>query len=222
MILSINEAERSITVVDREDNYSAFKLSYMATKTKEGLVVTIDYEKKAEMALGVTEKTESVFKAMDEVEMIAKDVSAYELSTYSSSKINELSTKLEETTAQYEAAKNKITELETHLAVFEKEKKQFMKQKHKDIVDTLIASRREEMGKFSEYLDYCIKIDYAKSVEQVEKDIKEIHYNFLSKSSKSGGKKSFSAIETNVADNVVLEGNSIAARYGEDIAKYFK
>jgi flagellin-specific chaperone FliS len=154
--------------------------------------------------------------------MIAKDASDYDVGQYSNIKISELNAKLENVTMLYEAAQAKAAELENHLEVFQKEKKLYMEQKHKDIIDALIASRRDEMGKFSGYLDYCIEIDYSKTVEQVEKDIKEIHYNFLLKNNKAGGKKSFSAIEADVADSVSKERNAIAERYGEDIAKYFK
>ena len=225
MVIAVSEADKAVIVVDREQSYSAFKIPYIATKTKEGLVVNIDYDNKAEQALGITDinKTGYVFNTAAEVEMISKDVSEYDVGVYSNIRINELMTKLEEVTAQFETAQTRVVELETHLEVFEKEKKQYIEQKHKEIIDTLIASRRDEMGKFSEYLDYCIEIDYTKTVEQIEKDIKEIHYNFmLSKNKQASGKKNFSAIETEVTDSIMQEGNSIAERYGEDIAKYFK
>jgi hypothetical protein len=222
VILSISETDKAVTVIDRENSYTALKIPYVATQTKEGLVVNIDYENKMEMALGVTDKPETAFKVFDEVEMIAKDVSAYDVGIYSNIKMTELTAKIDEVTSLFETAQARVLELEKHLEVFEKEKNQFLEQKHKDIVDALIASRREEMGKFSEYLDYCIKIDYTKTVEQVEKDIKEIHYNFMVKYGRPSGKKNFTAIEVDVADNTGTEGNSIAERYGEDIAKYFK
>jgi hypothetical protein len=222
VIISINETDKAVVVIDREDRYSVSKIPYVATQTKEGLVVNLDYENKTAMGFGVTDKPESAFSVIEEVEMIAKDASAYDVEQYSNIKINELNAKLENVTAQFETAQAKVTELENHLEVFQKEKKLYMEQKHKDIIDALVASRRDEMGKFSEYLDYCIKIDYCKTVEQVEKDIKEIHYNFMLRNSKSGGKKNFSAIEADVAGNPGAEANSIAERYGEDIAKYFK
>jgi flagellar biosynthesis chaperone FliJ len=222
VLLNICEADKSAIVVDREDSYCAFKVPYVATKTADGLVVNLDYDNKTTMALGATESTDCVFKVKEEVEMIANDLSAYEVEHFGSSKLDELNKSLEESKAQFETAQARVAELEKHLAVFEKEKIQYMEQKHKDIIDTLVASRREEMGKFSEYLDYCIKIDYKKTVEQVEKDIKEIHYNFMLKNNKGGGKKSYSAIEVDVAEGSGVEGNSIAERYGEDIAKYFK
>jgi len=224
-IISVNEGDKSVVVIDRESDYSVFKLPYKATETKEGLVVNIDYENKTAMALGVVQEATSppvasVFSVKDEVETISKDVSEYDVGIYSNAKINDLMSKLEEMTGNYEASKTRIGELEGHLGVFENEKKKFLSQKHRDIIDTLIASRREEMGKYSEYLEYCIEIDYSKSIEQVEKEIKEIHYNFMLKS-QPGGKKSFSAIEVPVATGFEGERNVLAERYGEDIAKYF-
>ena len=221
VVLSVSETDKSITLIDRENNYAAFKVPYIATQTTDELVVNIDYEKKTLMALGVVDASESAFDVRAEVENMVRDVSEYDVGVYSNTRINELTGKLEEKTTECETAQKKITELEAHLVVFENEKKQFMAQKHKDIIDALVASRREEMGKFSEFLDYCIAIDYSKTIEQVEKEIKEIHYNFMLKT-QPGNKKSFSAITVPVANEPTdLESTTIAERYGADIAKYF-
>jgi flagellar biosynthesis chaperone FliJ len=222
VVLSVSETDKTVVVIDREDRYLAYKIPYVATQTKEGLVVNLDYENKTIMTVGVTEKTESPFSVIDEVEMIANEASAYDVEQYSNSKTEELTAKLENVTTKLEASQAKVSELENHLEVFQKEKEQYMEQKHKDIIDTLIASRRDEMGKFSEFLEYNIKIDYRKTVEQVEKELKEIHYNFMLRNNKSGGKKNFSAIEVEVTGSTNTEADAIAARYGEDIAKYFR
>ena len=224
IVLSISEADKSITIIDRENSYAAFKLPYVATQTKDGLVVNIDYEKQVQMALGAIDAAEAAFDVRAEVDTLVKDITEYDINFSNNAKISELTEKLEQKTAEYEAAYAKNVELEKHLVVFENEKKQYMAQKHKDIIDTLVASRKEEMGKFSEFLDYCIAIDYNKTVEQVEKDIKEIHYNFMLKT-QPGHARNFSAITVPVANDtsggLELESNSIAERYGEDIAKYF-
>jgi hypothetical protein len=225
IVLSTDESKKSIVVVDREDNYVAYAVPYIATQTKEGLVVTIDYENKTALVIGGVENTDSKFNINEEVSLIAKDVSEYDVGVYSSNRINELLLKLEEATSNFESASNEVDTLKKQLEIFEGEKKQFMVQKHKEIIDTLVASRREKLGKFSEFLDFCIDIDYSKSVDQVETALKEIDYNFMSKYWPDNKKKSFSAITTEVSgsgDGATSESGTIAERYGEDIAKYFK
>lgn len=223
-ILAINEADKTITIVDREALYAAFKVPYVASQTKnDGLIVNLDFDNKAELVLGAVEKTEAVFSGIgDEVAMFAKDASEYDVGIHNTAEITNLTAQLASVTSKYETAQSKIVELEGHLAIFEREKKQYMEQKHRDIIDALVASRRDEMGKFSEYLEYCVDMEtkYAKTVEEVEKDLKEIHYNFMLKA-QPGSKKSFSGIEIPVANGTGLEGSAIAERYGADMAKYF-
>ena len=128
--------------------------------------------------------------------------------------------KLDDVTANYENAQAEIAELTKHLEVFESEKKQFMIQKHKDMVDTFIASKRDEMGKDSDFLEYCLTIDYAKEMKDIEKEVKEIHYNFMLKKN-TGGKKKFEAIETETVGET-SEYDVLVERYGEDVAKFLK
>ena len=119
----------------------------------------------------------------------------------------------------FENAQIKIAELEKHLNVYESEKKVYMENKHREVIDMLIASRREEMGKYSEYLEYCLLDHYVEDAETVDKALKEIHYNFLlGKNPKA--KTSFSAIETNIVDAPLPSGDTFAERYGDDIAKH--
>ena len=232
-VLSVDEESKTVVIIDRESegngtiNHSAFKVPYVASQTKkDGLIVNIDFESKTDMVLGAVDKTESVFDVSAEVLAIAEDTSTYDVNTSNSAKVAELTKQLAELNTEYATLKDINAELEKHLSVFEKEKKAFMEQKHRDIIDTLVASRREEMGSYSGFLEYTIEIDYSKTVEDVEKELKEIHYNFMLMNTPGGKKASFSAIQVPAPSSIegggLSESNAIADRYGADIAKYFK
>ena len=220
IVLSVVEANSTVVVLDRENYYAAYKVPYHATQTAEGLVVNLDFENKTDMVVGAVDATDAVFNVREEVGMVSKDISDHNVADYSSSRENELMAKLDEVTSSYGEAVIEIAELKKHLAVYESEKKQYMAQKHKEIIDTLIASKRDDMGKYSEFLEYCVAIDYSKSVEDVEKELKEIHYNFML-TTKPAGKRNFSAIETEVI-SAETGSESLIARYGEENAKYFQ
>ena len=218
-ILSISEKDGSFVVMDRESGYSAFEISYIPTQTNEGLSVAIDYENKKELMVGAVEKTEAVFDIGTEIKTISKDVSEHDVSIHTNAKVNDLTKKLDDVTKDFEAAQGRITILEKQIGIFETEKKAFMKQKHKDVIDALVASRHDEMGRDSGFLEYCLEIDYSKTVETIEKDLKEIHYNFMVKNAPKSNAK-FSAIETALPDG--HSKSSIEERYGADVAKYFE
>lgn len=225
IILSISEADRNVVVIDREADYAAYSIPYHVSETKEAMIVNVAYDNKADMKIGVVEDTDSAFTIKPEVDMIAKDASEYDVSVHSNATIADLEAQLAEVTEKLASAEGKVTELEGHLEVYEAEKKTFMAQKHKDIVDALIGSRREEMGNFSEFLDYCVVIDYSKPIETFEKELKEIHYNYMLKAApaKTGKQKmSFSAIQVGAVDSNESHTNVIAERYGVDMAKYFQ
>ena len=217
-VLSISEKDSSFVVVDRESDYSAFEISYIPTQTGEGLSIAIDYDSKKEMVVGAVEKTDAVFDVSAEIKAISKDVSDYDVSIHTNAKVNDLTKKLDDVTKEFEDAQGKIKTLEKQIGIFETEKKAFMQQKHKDVIDALVASRRDEMGKDSDFLEYCLEIDYSKTVETIEKDLKEIHYNFMVKNAPKGN-ANFSAIETDIP--VGHGKSSIEERYGAEIAKYF-
>ena len=214
-VIAIHEDSKTVDVVDREDKYSVYTIPYIATKTDEDLVVSIDNDNKVEKSFVIGDKSDVVFDIKTEVDMISKDTSDYNVENFSTK--GELTAKLADAESKYAVAQTEISTLKAQLAIFENEKKEFMAQKHKDVIDAVIAGKRAEMGKYSEFLEYHATIDYSKSVEQIEADLKEIHYKFMLKS--KGGKNEFSYTETSVP----TEGdNPIAQRYGEDVAKYFQ
>lgn len=219
IVLSIIEGE-GVIVVDREENYSAYKIPYIATQTKEGLIVNFEEDKKVSVMIGAVDKTDAAFNVQAEVEMMAKDTSEHKVSVYSNTKINELMGLLNEKTVLLEAAHNTIADLEKHVNIFEKDKEQFEEQKHRSIIDALIAARRQEMGSYSEFLEYCIQIDYGKTVDEIEQELKDIHYNFMVQF--SSGKKTFSAIEIPVTNANDSEHNSLVERYGPEVADILK
>ena len=222
-LLSINEADKTITAIDRESGYSACKIPFHATCTQEeGLIVNIDFDSKVNGAIGVIEEGEGAFNVAAEILMITTDVIEYEVATHNSTELATAHRQIEALSAEHEQAKARIADLEKQLNSFQREKSAYEAQKKKDVIDALIASRRDEMGKFSEFLEYLIDMNsvYAKDPVTVENDLKEIHYNFMLKYG-SGVKRNFSAIEVPV---VGADGkkNLIAERYGADIAKYFE
>lgn len=215
----LSNTDSVVDVLDREDGYKIYSIPYLATETNDGIIVNIDYEKKEERSFGIVDKTDNSFSIKKEVDMISDDTAEYKVSQYSSNTISTLTSELEEMTENYSKADKEIRRLTEQLGVFQKEKDSFMVQKHKESVDTFLSSKRDEMGHYSKFLDYCIDPDYSKTLEQIENEVKEIRYEFLDSTSKNK-KSSFSAIETTVI-RTSDKDDIIAKIYGPDIAKHF-
>ncbi len=222
IVLFVNEQDSSVVVVDREDKRSAYCVPYMASQTTEGLVVTLDFENKKNWMVGAVESTDAVFDVTSEVELFAKDTSDFNVGAFSSQRTNELMTKVEELESKcsdYEVTVEKLTK---QLGIYETQQKAHEIDKHKSIIDAIVASKREEMGKYSEFMEYCQDpaVLYAKTEDAVRAELKDIHYNFMVKS-KPNNKATFAAIETGIPQDMNLD-QALVERYGEDIAKAIK
>ena len=223
IVLSIGEADKSVVAIDREAGYTAHRIPYQAANIQDGgLVVNVDFDEKTDLVIGALEKSDGSFNVAAELIAVTNDVVEYEVANHNSLELMEARRQIEELSAEKQRAEARIAELEKMAASYERKQQEFEAQKKKDIIDTLIASRRDEMGKFSEFLEYCIdmKSVYSKDPMSVERDLKEIHYNYMLKFN-PGNKKAFSAVEVPVigADG---QRDAIAERYGAEVAKYFK
>jgi len=220
IVLSVNEENTSAVLLDRESGYVAYSVPYIASATDGGLIVSMDYENKTGMKVGAVEDTASVFNVAQEIDLVSKDFSEHAVNIHSSKEIDGLNASLKEATENYTAMKTECDKLKRQLEIYEKDKEQFEARKHKDVIDALIQSRREEMGRFSNFLEYSMKIDYSKDVPTVERELKDIHYDFMVMNNPAA-KKVFSAIETEVS-NAPSEYDVLVARYGEENAKHFR
>ena len=219
-IFAFDEANSTVSVVDRE-GYVAYEIPFLASQhTERGLVVSIEFENKVQKALGLVDKDVDAFDVSKEVDMISKDVSAYDVGIGVGEKVAELNKEYGALKAEYETAKATIANLERHIDVYESDKQAYMRKVHRDKIDAAVNYRREEMGKDADFLEYTLHQDslYDKTLEQVEKELKEIHYNFLQRT--TGGKKGFSAIEAPVID-ANREVSELERLYGPDVAKFF-
>ena len=220
-IYSINESDTSVTLVDREGcSYEAAKFNYIASQTDEGLSTIIDFENKTDMSIVVGDKVESAFDVKTEVETMIKNVSTYQVKQKEDELVEKYEAIIAEKDVKYGEITAEVDTLKKHLAVYENEKKEYMAKKHRDEIDTLIRSKAEEMDKFSEFIMYRNEINYSKDIATVEKELKEIRYNFLDSKSGQTSKK-FSAIETEVVEDSSSDDNA-TARWGENITKHLK
>lgn len=94
-VLNISESDNAIIALDREENYSAYKIPYIVSyQADDSAIVTFDFQAKTAMKVGVTEDTDVVFNIKDEISIVAKDTAEYEIASYSNNHINYLTKQL--------------------------------------------------------------------------------------------------------------------------------
>lgn len=215
-VVKINDSD--VVVMDRSDGYKLYSLPYLATETQEGIIVNVDYEKKQDMYFDVTDtETLIMFNFGKEIAQMSEDAATFKLNTTNDQEMKKLKEEHEETFAALEVANNEVARLKAQLLTFEKEKNVLLANNHKNNINNIVAQWEEQMGNYSFFMEYKAAIDYKRSVEEVEKDLKLLFADFTMM---QASKKRKFAIETNVArendmDSVVTERYGDLSIYGE-------
>lgn len=211
--------DTSIGVMDRED----FKAYSFDCAEFEGDVV-IDANSKKECIYAVSEKPENDeigFSIMGEIEVAKKSVKTEcEVSlakTYAEEyegKINEVITTYKQLEADYLSMK---AEYEKYKAADEDRKAK----DHKTAVDNLINDYAKKIGRNSKFLIYRSKIDYSKSVDEINKELTLIAGEAVMN---KGTTKQFSYEPTvsNCALGKSAERYAAEERYGDLLSRFKK
>lgn len=220
-VFHVDSESNTVFVVDREDNYKVYSIPFMVTETEEDLVVTPNLENKVEKFFTVGDEN-CCMNIQNEINKISEDVSNFKVGCYSSKTIQDLEGQLQTTTEAYNIAKGEIERLSKQVGIYEKEKNNFIAEKKKAEVDSIVAIYSSLMGKFSDFMKYEMEIDYSKSVEEVEKELKIMYGDFMIQNNKQGK----NAASFNLISNPVIvvdeKKSGIVERYGEEFANFIE
>lgn len=219
ILYSINDV--SITLIDREDLYKAFSVPYLVTETAENVAVAIDFEKKMDKDIIVSDKSENTgtFNIQSEIDTISGNRTAFELQNHENTIIKDLQDKLSAQESSYSKLQDESEKCKQQISIFTKEKDEVKKQNHKNSIDAIVSTYANIMGKYADFLAYRATLDYTKNIETIETDLKIIHSDF---SLESGKKLNFSAnfVESGIVGNRSLSDNPMSDRYGDLLEKY--
>lgn len=158
----------AVDVIDREADYKLYTIPYSKNENDE---VIVEYDNKAEKSIVAGEKSEVDFNIKAEITDVTADMIAFAISTHESDVISDLNQRYSKLEADYNALKAESTKDKAILAEYAKAKSDAEFELHKTEVDKKIDEYQAKMGQFSEYLIYRTKVDYSKTVDQVDVDM---------------------------------------------------
>lgn len=165
-ILNIND--ETVDVIDREADYKLFSIPYSKNDDNDAVV---EYDNKAEKSIVAGEKSEVDFSIKSEISDVASEMVAFAISTHDSEVIAELNEKYNKLEADYNTMKADSEKDKATLAEYAKAKSEAELELHKSDVNKKIDEYQAKMGQFSEYLIYRTKVDYSKTVDQIDVDM---------------------------------------------------
>lgn len=204
--------EDCVYVVDRNDKYHVYSIPYLATEAEGNVIVNVNYEAKKEAYLDVNDEDSGfVFDYGLEVATISEDAANYKLETTNNIENKELKDANAELAYSLENVTGEIDRLKAQIVAFEKEKAALVANHHKNNIDNIIAQWEGHMSKYSYFMEYKADIDYKKTIEEVEKDLKLLFadYTIL----ENNRTRKF-AIETSSVKSTDIE-DLVTERYGD-------
>ena len=206
LLLSCRDGE--IDVMDRADNYSVFSCPYESGEDK---TVTFRWEEKTPRSLVCAAESDNGVLVGEEIASVREAAISFARETFESQTVEELTSKLMEAEKALSDLQQKYEAQRAQLDAYEKARAEKEALDHRAAVDAKLEEYADKMGRFSEYLLYRSKVDYSKSVEQIDVDMLML----LGKYSKGRSKK-YGYVPTEIgvspASEAFVKGSD---RYGD-------
>lgn len=195
----------AVDVIDREADYKLYSIPYSKNETDE---VVLEYDKRAEKSLVAGDKLDVEFSIQSEITNVTADTVAFAISAHESNVISELNEKYGKLETDYNTLKEESEKDKATLAEYAKAKTDAEFKLHQSEINGKIDEYQSKMGHFSEYLIYRTKVDYTKTVDQIDVDMLILLGKF-----NKGKPATFSYVpqETGIVEDKNSIGNS---RYG--------
>lgn len=174
ILLAVRDGE--IDVVDREAGYTAYTCTYTVAEDE---TIVIDFENKVEKSIGAVEKVEDDFDLNAEIETTSFRSAQAVLAAYESDTINALNEQVNTLNEELSALRNDYAVAQAKIQEYEDKEEEVRAEQHKAEVDQKVDEYADKMGQYSEYLLYKARIDYSKTVEQVDVDMTLMYGNYM-------------------------------------------
>lgn len=204
----INIYENSIDLIDREDNYKLYSINFSINE--ETNEILIDFENKIEKSISLTDKKDVEFSIQSEIEKISAEKVDFATRAYESNIITDLNAKYQELEQKYTALVEINKQNEAKLTEYDKAKKDAEFELHKKDINDKLKEYESKMGAYSEYLIYCSKVNYEKTIEQVNTDMLLLLGKF-----NMNKPTNFSYRPQEIGTNNINTNDIIHSRYGD-------
>ena len=217
----LSATDEKVYVLDLVD-YKPYAFDYAVTEGETPELV-IDIESKCEMSLSacprIDEEGFSEFSIADTIESAVSKRSEETLAEYTqkleaafNEKINEIKTSYDALRSDYDSAMEELGKFRTADAARKE-------QEHRDAVDNVINEFAKKLGKVPEFLIYKARLDYNKSIDEIQKDLTLMAGKSIMENQT---KQNFSYNPTVTKLNGKSQNDRMTNRYGHLLDKFQK
>lgn len=212
----IKSDDKSVDVIDREDNYLAFSIPYKEADNKS---IKFDFDGKVNKSIGLVDKYENDFSVKKEIDFLSDNIGKAAVISYESKTIGDLNNTIANLTEQLNTMNAEYSKVKTKLDQYIELDNKAKAEAHKAEIDKKVSEYASKIGNYSEYLVYRSQLDYSKSVDQVDMDLLLL----LGKYNKNKSANKFSYIPISIcADSSYDDEDSETLRYGNLFDRFKK
>lgn len=166
ILVAVRDSE--FDVIDRQENYSPFTLMYRVEGDEN---IVIDFDSKVKKSIGIVDGENNLFSITDEIEEVSKSAVSLAISTYQSKTIEELNDRIHALEIEKSSAVEDLSRANKRLNEYVRKEEQAKAEAHRREIDAKVDEYANKMGSYSEFLIYRDKIDYSKTIEQIESEL---------------------------------------------------
>lgn len=186
-VLSIGESE--IICVDREDNFKLLAIPYSIADEE----VSIDYDKASERYFASTEEHND-FSIANEINSLVESKTSEAIEEHVKGTVESFEAEMKEAEDKYVALLNDYNVALSRIAEYEQAEQEREEASHRAEVDAKVEEYSDRLKHCAEYLLYRTKLDYTKTVDEVDVDLTMILGNYSkNKKDKKSGVVAYSA-----------------------------
>lgn len=170
----LSVSDEKVFALDLED-YKAYGFNYAVTSEEDKEELVIDFDSKCEMSLSACDKiTEDGFEEFSIADTMAEKVESEvskKMESYTKKLTDEFDKKYDEMKASFEELDKEYKAAMEELSAFRAADSARKEKEHKDAIDTVVNDFAKKLGRVPEFLIYKARLDYSKTVDDVQKEL---------------------------------------------------
>ena len=217
----LSVSDEKVFALDLED-YKAYGFNYAVTSEEDKEELVIDFDSKCEMSLSACEKiTEEGFEEFSIADTIAGKVESEvseKMESYTKKLTDEFNAKYDEMKDSFEELDRNYKAAMEELSAFRAADSVRKEKEHKDAIDTVVNDFAKKLGRVPEFLIYKARLDYSKTVDEVQKELTLMAGKSVM-DSQTKANFAYTPVSTTLSKNN-KKTNTDSSRYGHLLDKF--
>lgn len=217
----LSVSDEKVFALDLED-YKAYGFNYAVTSEEDKEELVIDFDSKCEMSLSACDKiTEDGFEEFSIANTITEKVESEvskRMESYTKKLTDEFDKKYDEMKVSFEELDKEYKAAMEELSAFRAADSVRKEKEHKDAIDTVVNDFAKKLGRVPEFLIYKARLDYSKTVDEVQKELTLMAGKSVM-DSQTKANFAYTPVSTTLSKNKKTT-NTDSSRYGHLLDKF--